>query len=128
MINALFTYGSLMFPEVWEKVLQGSYERTRGTACGYARYSVSGMTYPGMIAQAGSSVDGVVYFDISDDDLAILDAFEGENYQRRSVALQLADGRRIEAQTYLFLEPEELSNQPWDPEQFAMQRFLQSYL
>lgn len=128
MASALFTYGSLMFPEVWERVVKGSYEHERGTACGYERYTVSGMTYPGMIEQAGGSVEGVAYFNISDDDLAILDAFEGESYVRRSVTVQLADGRQIEAQTYLFLEPAELSTRPWNPEQFAMQRFLRNYL
>lgn len=124
---ALFAYGSLMFPEVWEKVVTGRYEQACGMVKEHARYRVRDMTYPGMIAQPGASVEGVVYFDISDADMAVLDAFEGEAYRRLKVTVELSDGRQIEAQTYLFCEPSELSEQRWEPERFEMRRFLQAY-
>lgn len=124
---ALFTYGSLMFRDVWERVVTGRYECAVGVVREHARYLVRDMTYPGMIAQSDACVEGIVYFDISDSDMAALDAFEGEAYQRTSVTVELEEGRRIEAQTYLFCDFAELSGQAWEPERFEMQRFLQAY-
>ena len=73
----LFTYGSLMFEDVWNRLVKGNYLSQKATLRGYARRSVKGDEYP-VIFQADELVEGVVYYDISEEDRIILDIFEGE--------------------------------------------------
>ena len=82
MSHHIFTYGSLMFAEVWQRVVRGSYRSAPATIVDHARYALRGETYPGMIAEAGGTVLGVLYFAVDAQDLALLDAFEGTEYRR----------------------------------------------
>ena len=123
----LFTYGSLMFPEVWTRVVAGDYRSVRARANGHARFEVRDQTYPGMVAEAGSSVEGVLYLGVDDADLTRLDRFEGDDYVRASIELACADGVARGAQTYLYQLTDCLLQTPWQPDGFAMQRFLDTY-
>ncbi len=123
----IFTYGSLMFPQVWQRVVRGSYRSAAASVTDYARFALEGETYPGMIAQAGSTVAGVVYFDVETRDIALLDAFEGVEYRRDALTAHLETGELLAVDAYIFLSPALLSSLPWQPEAFQMQRFLQSY-
>ena len=123
----VFTYGSLMFPDVWERVVRGTYRNAPARLDGHARFEIAGETYPGMIVRAGAAVEGVLYFDVSPADIAALDAFEGSEYRRTTVKVTLASGEAVEAGTYLYLLPQKLSESPWLPEAFQMERFIGSY-
>lgn len=123
----VFTYGSLMFAPVWERVVQGRYRCMQATLDQHARFALVDDTYPGMVATPGSMVAGVVYFDVDAADLTALDHFEGNEYQRTAVQLRLEDGTALAAQTYLFQALGRLSDQPWIPDTFALARFLDSY-
>ena len=123
----VFTYGSLMFPEVWCRVVRGDYGSAPARLDGHARFEITGETYPGMIPCQGSAVDGVLYFDVTPADVAALDAFEGIEYRRESVSVALASGATVEAGTYIYLLPQKLSKSPWMPEAFQMERFIGSY-
>ncbi|OWW23009.1 gamma-glutamylcyclotransferase family protein [Noviherbaspirillum denitrificans] len=127
MSTHVFTYGSLMFPAVWQRVVRGDYRSAPARLDGHARFAIAGETYPGMVARPGASVDGVLYFDVSPADLAALDAFEGAEYRRDTVRVTLSTGETIDAGTYIYLLPEKLSGSPWLPEAFQMQRFIGSY-
>ena len=127
MASHVFTYGSLMFPQVWQRVVRGDYRSAPACADGYARYALAGETYPGMVAQPGASVQGVLYFDVGPADVAALDAFEGVEYRRGTIAVALASGETVEADTYIYLLPQNLSDSPWLPENFQMARFIGSY-
>lgn len=126
MIN-VFTYGSLMFAPVWRRVVRGEYRHAAATLAGHARFAVAGQIYPGMIAQPGASVQGVLYFDVAAHDLALLDAFEGAEYRRRPVVLMLQDGAPAHAHAYLYQLPQNLSETPWSPNEFRLQQFLAAY-
>ncbi|WP_151632205.1 gamma-glutamylcyclotransferase family protein [Noviherbaspirillum aerium] len=123
----VFTYGSLMFPQVWQRVVRGDYRSAPAVLDGHARFALAGETYPGTIVRSGASVAGIVYFDVSDADVAALDAFEGSEYRRDRVRVRLDSGELADAQTYLYLLPQKLSESPWLPEEFQMQRFLGTY-
>jgi gamma-glutamylcyclotransferase (GGCT)/AIG2-like uncharacterized protein YtfP len=124
----VFTYGSLMFAEVWTRVVRGQYRQSLAVAHGYRRYAVRDETYPGMIPDGQAEVGGVVYFNVNPADLEALDAFEGEDYCRAEIMLRLPDGGLLQAQTYLYLPTEKLSGASWEPESFQMQRFLETYV
>lgn len=123
----IFTYGSLMFAPVWQRVVQGTYRSASARLDNHARFSITDETYPGMVARAGESVFGVLYFDVSDRDVDALDAFEGNEYCREKVLVTLETGEPVMAGTYIYLLPEKLSQSPWLPETFQLERFIGSY-
>lgn len=135
----VFTYGSLMFAQVWQRVVRGTHSTrgtrdTRGmfgsepaTLDAYARYAIVGETYPAMVPEYGGHVTGVLYRDLTASDVAALDAFEGSEYRRDNVRVRLASGGEVNAGAYIYLLPHKLSGMPWLPEQFRMERFLDEY-
>ncbi len=127
MSTNIFTYGSLMFAEVWTRVVTGDYRSVRARLDGYARFEVRDQTYPGMVAQANSQVAGVLYLDVDDADLARLDHFEGDDYQRVAHEVACEDGFARAAETYVYRLHDCLLKTSWQPETFAMQRFLDTY-
>jgi gamma-glutamylcyclotransferase (GGCT)/AIG2-like uncharacterized protein YtfP len=124
MSSHLFTYGSLMFPQVWRHVVRGSYRSALATINDHARYAVVGQTYPGMVALAGAAVHGTVYFDVDQADIALLDAFEGLAYRREPVDAVLEDGSAVTASTYIYIDKAGLSDASWNPDQFQIARFM----
>jgi gamma-glutamylcyclotransferase (GGCT)/AIG2-like uncharacterized protein YtfP len=123
----VFTYGSLMFPEVWGRVVAGRYASLAATLVDHARFAVHEQDYPGMTRAAAASVDGVLYLGVDDSDVARLDDFEGADYRRDVVVVRCADGRVREASTYLYLPTDRLLASPWDRDGFALERFLATY-
>ena len=66
------------------------------------------------------SYDGVEYEAFVCGALARLDRFEGDEYQRKQLEVQLADAQSIEVWVYV-IRPElggRLSSTPWDRERF----------
>lgn len=127
MSSHIFTYGSLMFPQVWERVVRGRYRSARAVLAGHARFAIAGETYPGMVAQEGGQVEGVLYFDVEREDVTALDAFEGMDYRRDKVAVTTETGECVVAHAYIYLLPQRLSGAPWRPEEFQMERFIGTY-
>lgn len=67
-------------------------------------YRMKNAEYPGVIQQPDSSVAGVLYQDLSERDFRALDAFEGEQYQRRLVSVLKKDETSIDAWAYIVRE------------------------
>lgn len=128
-----FTYGSLMCTDIMAAVCGLAVSGQAATLTGHRRHPVRGEAYPGMVPAAGHSVAGVIYPDLPSVAIARLDAFEGLQYERRSVVVQLADGGRIEADTYVFRAEFAglLLPGDWDFERFLREgkvRFEQQYV
>ena len=126
----LFTYGSLMFEPVWHKLVTSNYLSQRATLNGYARRCVKGDEYP-VIFPADEGVEGVVYYDINEDDMIRLDAFEGEYYERTEVEL-LVNNVPFKACVYVLKEHyyDIIDPKPWSETLFAnegIKRFLANY-
>jgi gamma-glutamylcyclotransferase (GGCT)/AIG2-like uncharacterized protein YtfP len=141
MPRSVFTYGSLMFERVWQRVVAGRYRRRPALLRGYRRLRVKGETYPALQRDDGAVVSGVLYLGVSDADLAALDAFEGADYRRIQVQVACLPeggdgGDRAEqaglqdADTYLFIADDKVEPRPWDPQRFAdgeIDAFLRDY-
>lgn len=126
----VFTYGSLMFAPVWSKLVKGSYCATKGELHHYARRCVKGEDYP-IILSADEKVQGVVYYDVNDADMHILDDFEGEFYERITVDI-VTHTQTIQAEVYALKKAyfSIIDDTPWSEEAFekeGMKRFLESY-
>jgi gamma-glutamylcyclotransferase (GGCT)/AIG2-like uncharacterized protein YtfP len=130
----VFTYGTLMFPEVWKAVVGRKFETIPGTAAGYAIYRVRGTVYPAMTtASVTSIVPGLLYLDVDAESIVRLDRFEGPHYERLEIKIDCADGVSRQAATYVV--PNErghlLTTEPWTPESFlasgGLAQFIASY-
>lgn len=107
-----------MFAPVWDRVVQGRYRRMDATLDGFRRLTVIGDTYPALVAEPQASVGGVLYADVSADDVERLDAFEGSDYERIEVSVRLADGSSRCAHAYRWRHRERLGDRDWDPQWF----------
>jgi gamma-glutamylcyclotransferase (GGCT)/AIG2-like uncharacterized protein YtfP len=127
----VFTYGSLMFQPVWERVVTGTYESAPATIQGFRRLAVMGKEHPGLvIAKGAPPMLGRMYYDVSLDDIARLDQFETERYVRVSVAATI-NGTAVAAETYMALNLDELSDDDWDVGRFereGLPKFLATYV
>lgn len=123
----IFTYGSLMFPEVWTHVVRGRYRSRPGRLHDHVRFAVRSAAYPGLVPRAGNAVDGVLYLDVDATDLILLDRFEGPEYDRRAVTVTCGEGSRFAAETYVYRDGTNLTATCWDPAQFDLAAFLRQH-
>ena len=116
----VFTYGTLMFSEVWNKVVQGNYYSSTAVLHGYRRFCIKDESYPGL-KQAGKTefVNGIVYHDVDFIDMQRLDVFEGGYYERMQVSVDLGNSK-IKSQVYLIKQQYLYlaSENQWDPDDF----------
>lgn len=127
MLHHIFTYGSLMFAQVWQRVVRGQYRSAKATVSGYARYAITGETYPAMVKQQGGTVEGIVYFDVDEGDTAMLDRFESADYRREHLQASLGKEGMQEVEAYIYLDTARLATELWQPEKFQLQHFLDTY-
>jgi gamma-glutamylcyclotransferase (GGCT)/AIG2-like uncharacterized protein YtfP len=127
----VFTYGTLMFPEVWKAVAGREFPSVQGTADSFAVYRVRHAAFPGIIHAAKlDSVRGVVYLDVDAASLARLDLFEDDFYRRESLWIDCDDGQRRAADAYVV--PHEnlavLTDEPWRADEFVASGGLQEFI
>jgi len=129
----IFCYGSLMYPEVWNLVVEGDYQQQPGQIFGYRRKKIKNEEYPGLIAaKAEDTVEGLVYCNVSNDDLKRLDLFEGNQYIRVEVDCLLSHNSYLKTHTYL-INPQEqtiVDKEDWDKQHFeqnGLKNFLNKY-
>lgn len=121
-----------MFAPVWRHVGCAPAAWRPARLHGFARYTVQGELYPGIVEQPHATVDGALYVDVSAADLARLDAFEGSQYRRCTLTVQTLDevGEWLSAEAYVFDDPVQLTGCAWSPmgfERDAISEFLESY-
>jgi len=112
-----FVYGTLMAPQVL-KVLIGRVPDLleSATLSNYCRYPVKGQVFPGMIPCssnnsndniqwiAPTSTTGMLLQGLSDDELRVLDWFEGDEYVREHVQVT-CNGISYDTQCYIWSNP-----------------------
>ena len=134
--NSLFVYGTLMVPEIVERLIHRVPRSVPATLPGYSRRLVKSAPYPGVVADPQDSVDGILYFEVSGDELQVLDRYEGDLYQATNVTVSMKvdhssdeDETKFAALVYK-LRPgfeNRLSEEKWDLSTFR-RRDLPVYL
>jgi gamma-glutamylcyclotransferase (GGCT)/AIG2-like uncharacterized protein YtfP len=124
----VFVYGTLMVPQVLEILLGRVPELRPATLLGYHRYAIEGACYPAITISENSSVDGRLLTGLSSDELATLDAYEGDSYVRTGVSVLLA-GTTEAAECYVWRGAGgvALTRADWDLDAF-IEHHLQHYL
>lgn len=99
----LFAYGTLQDPDVLGAVLGRPVDMSRlrpATAPGYRAVFYPGRVYPALIRAPQATPAGLVVADLSPLDLAVLDAFEGDEYRRETIVVRIGEEQR-HMDTYL---------------------------
>jgi len=100
----VFTYGSLMYPEVWNGVVQGTYASAVATLSHYKRVKVRDQHYPIVLpASRERQVEGRVYFNVSESDIGLLDIFEGDEYARKAVSVCCSDSPEATTEAFVYV-------------------------
>jgi gamma-glutamylcyclotransferase (GGCT)/AIG2-like uncharacterized protein YtfP len=118
----VFTYGTLMFPQVWKAVVGREFVSIPGSAKEYAIYCVRDAVFPGIIAAGDrDAVSGVVYLNVDQASLARLDLFEDDFYRRETLWIDCEDGQRRAADAYVVPNEnrEILTSQVWLQDEFV---------
>jgi gamma-glutamylcyclotransferase (GGCT)/AIG2-like uncharacterized protein YtfP len=125
----LFTYGSLMFPEVWNRVTGQPLTGLPATLHGHAARRLRGESYPALVPDPSAKTHGILYADVTPESMQRLDQFEGLFYERVCVTIITEAGQPQEAWTYHAANPShpDILPEPWDAVAFAstdLQTFL----
>ncbi|KAI1331936.1 AIG2-like family-domain-containing protein [Xylariaceae sp. FL0255] len=150
--NAFF-YGTLMAREVFNRVcyrmspldkkfLAELHPFKPAILHGYCRRRVQFADYPGIVSKAlcalpgliKACVRGVYVTGLTQQNLANLNFFEGDQYKREKVKVRLLsevgddkghgniEGEEVECEVYVFTEPEYLEDKEWDFEEFRNEK------
>ncbi len=127
----VFTYGTLMYPEIWQAVAGQQCASVRGAAAGYAVFRVDGAEFPGIsAANEKDSARGVVYLDVDQAAMARLDRFEDDFYERQSLWIICDDGQRRAAETYVVPASNRavLTDERWNADDFVARGHLADFI
>ncbi len=132
-MNRLFCYGTLQVPEVIQAVTGRTYQGKAATLHGYAIYRVKNVEYPGIIRSADSEIEGIVYENVSENDLKVLDLFESDLYRRQLLGVVLPDGKTCKAWCYVIPDKNKniLTDDVWRLKDFlddGLENFMKGYV
>ncbi len=101
----LFVYGTLRDPDLLAGVLGrrlGSDAVHSARAPGFRVVAYPGRIYPALVRAPGAAADGLLLTGLTPFERDLLDAYEGEEYRRDTIATILADEPELhEAETYM---------------------------
>lgn len=117
----LFVYGSLVVPIVMQTVTGRSFRHAEACLHGFERFMLEGRVYPGVAEAETRSTRGRIYFDLDEDALARLDYFEADDYERRTLYVELADDSLVPASVYVISDilRDLLIDDVWDEAKFV---------
>lgn len=131
-VAPIFVYGTLMAAPLLAWAIKGDSskagdvlsQRKPGTITGFARRRVHRRDYPALIRSNDTyTVDGYVIFPASLSEWKKLDNYEGSSYERTPVVVDMVDGSKLDAVTYVWKgEADALAEDDWDFEYFETER------
>jgi len=132
-MNRLFCYGTLQVTEVIRAVTGRTYPGVAATLYGYAIYRVKDAEYPGIIPAENSEIEGIVYDNVSDNDLKVLDLFESDLYRRQLLDIKLPDDKLRRAWCYVIPDHNKrmLTDEVWRLKDFlehGLESFMKGYV
>ncbi len=116
----LFVYGTLLDPGIMRLVTGSDYKRNSAVLPGYACRKLAGVVYPAIVACPGASCVGDVCLGVFAEDILLLDRYEGSEYVRQTVVVDMLDGSQTEAEAYVLAPAQSgrILDEPWSFDQF----------
>ena len=127
----VFTYGSLMISFVFQHVTGRCPRSVEATLHHWKRFRVENESFPAIVPAHDSAVKGIVWIGLTPEELARLDEFEGDLYDRVKVEVSDATGLPYSAEVYRWSKPDGLIDAPWDLDWFktvGIKDFSSKYL
>lgn len=104
-ILPLFVYGTLCDPDLLAGVLNRPLRPAHlhpARAPGYRAVYYPGRIYPALVRAPGAAAEGLLLTDLTPFERDLLDAFEGDEYRRQTIAAMLVDEPELhEADAYI---------------------------
>lgn len=124
--RSVFAYGTLQFPEVMKLVIGLDLPSFPARLNGYQCLKIKNRTYPGIVKNPNQFIDGILYKEVGDHALKLLDQFEDVLYERSLVDLE---GETEQAFVYLIKDQykNRLTDEPWSLDEFKL-KYLFKYL
>ncbi len=113
---ALFTYGTLLFPEVLRALLGRVPQSQPASAAGWRVAALENRSYPGLVEAPGVIAHGRLLTGLSGDEWRLLDNFEDCRYELRQVALLSGQ----DSLAYVWVDEAEACPSTWDARRFAL--------
>ena len=127
----IFVYGTLRDEGVRKAVLGHAVAEVMAAyKPEHAALLVKGEAYPMIKPMVGENAPGVVLMGLSAEDLAQLDRFEGEHYERIATDVMLEDGREYQTDMYVEIAGRD-DDGPFDLEAWLVERredFIQGFM
>lgn len=129
-MHTLFVYGTLMVKEVAEKII-GSYATETAILKNYKRFKIfigdEEMPYPAIVFDEGKLTEGLLFRNLSDEYIDLLDQYEGEDYDRVRAKIETPT-ETLDAWIYVWNNPIGIELRgDWDVEEFKKKQ-LKTYL
>lgn len=119
MTTNIFSYGSLMYPDVILALTNKIFHSEQAVLYGYERRLMKGKIYPGIITKPNAEIAGTLWCDLDNDSLKILDTFEDKEYERTMLEVETHSGTmNALAYTINVKQAQLLDNSEWDPNYF----------
>ena len=120
----LFAYGTLIFPDVVHALLERTPSHGPAHLPGHTRFAVRGRSYPGLVPAEKDVTPGVLWEGIDPSELAIVDRYESDLYERRCIAV-LPNGGGAPDEAAVYVVPDRhrgiLTDRAWDPDHFVQE-------
>jgi len=101
-MNDVFVYGSLMFDAVWCRLITTDYQHCEASLHGYKRLNIRSEVYPALVPASNYKVAGKLIFNVNNEDIKLLDQFEGDQYHRTGLTVLDINNGQHTAEVYLF--------------------------
>ncbi|OAV89070.1 hypothetical protein PTTG_09536 [Puccinia triticina 1-1 BBBD Race 1] len=140
----MFFYGTLMNVRILERVIgRPSSKLTIQPAqiTGYCRFKIRDAHYPGLLPASAAevalnrpptleeqTVTGTLVSGLSATDVALLDAFEGEEYESQTAHINLMDSNRPPVEAIVYIYAPAIVSQKVLPCVWSYDEFLNSHL
>lgn len=115
----LFVYGTLLFPEILQKITGKNFGSGEATLPGYRRHAVKNCDYPAIIQNKNEKVEGKLILNVDDESMKLLSDYEGEEYKKAEVEVQSGDSK-IMAVVFVWCDSlDKLMENDWDENHFG---------
>ncbi|CAN8320191.1 unnamed protein product [Cochlearia groenlandica] len=130
-LHNVFVYGSFQEPKIVNIMLDRTPEIISVTLPGFKRFRLRGRLYPCVVPYETAEVHGKVLNGLTDAELAIVDAVEGNEYERVTVEVIRKDNsEKMTVQTYLWIKKDDPNMYgEWDFEEWKrlhMSKFMKT--
>ena len=113
--TALFTYGTLMFPEVLAVLLGRVPASVPASVDGWRVLAIPGVSYPALVVAPGRA-RGRVLLDLRPEEWRVIDAYEDDIYELRPIGSQPGG---LPTVAYVCPTTDGVADVDWDADRFA---------